>query len=63
MVCLPVFGIFNMPTDADACDCRGQRKDNHWNLTVSKANVGRNFGEREGGAPMGFSERPDTILK
>ena len=40
MVWLPVFGIFNVCTDADACDCTrglyGHRNSLHWKFTLEK---------------------------
>ena len=40
MVWLPVFGIFNVHTDVDVCDCTralyGHRKSLRWKLTLGK---------------------------
>ena len=40
VVWLPVFGIFNVHTDVDVCDCTqalyGHRKSLHWKLTLGK---------------------------
>ena len=44
MVCLPVFGIFNVRADVDACDCTqwlyGHRKESlHRKLTLEEESL------------------------
>ena len=43
MISLPVFGMFKVRTDADACDCTrglyGHRTRVHWKLTLGEKSI------------------------